>query len=49
MKEGSDIGFIPSPTKLEVLRMLNQLHSSTSHSNKYSAASNSGNSPKSDS
>lgn len=42
VKEGSDIGFVPSPTKLEVLRMLNQLHSSASHSNKFPASSNLG-------
>lgn len=42
MKEGSDIGFVPSPTKLEVLRMVNQLHGSASQSNKYPASSNLG-------
>lgn len=41
-KEGSDVGFIPSPAKLELLRQMNPSRSSKNHSSKNSSSSNLG-------
>ncbi|XP_015373944.1 PREDICTED: voltage-dependent L-type calcium channel subunit beta-1-like [Diuraphis noxia] len=40
VKEGSDVGFIPSPAKLELLRQMNPSRSSKNHSSKNSSSSN---------
>ncbi|XP_050529103.1 voltage-dependent L-type calcium channel subunit beta-1 isoform X3 [Daktulosphaira vitifoliae] len=42
VKEGSDVGFIPSPAKLELLRQMNPSRSSKNHSSKNSSSSNLG-------
>ncbi|XP_050426066.1 voltage-dependent L-type calcium channel subunit beta-1 isoform X2 [Adelges cooleyi] len=42
VKEGSDVGFIPSPAKLELLRQMNPSRSSKTHSSKTSSSSNLG-------
>lgn len=42
VKEGSDVGFIPSPAKLELLRQMNPSRSSKTHSSKNSSSSNLG-------
>lgn len=42
MKEGSDVGFIPSPTKLEILRQMDHLQISKYHSLKNSSLSSLG-------
>jgi len=40
VKEGSELGYIPSPARLEVLRMMDQLPSSTKNSKSYSNLGN---------
>lgn len=42
VKEGSDVGFIPSPTKLEILRQMDHLRISKYHSLKNSSLSSLG-------